>query len=127
MDYDDKDKELHPSSPLSPGPVPSPPSCQLPAPMLPVLLGDDSSNGSTNHMSSTCSCVDSIHSQRRMSLVTPATSSAAAITLAVNNTNTSNPQSASTTSISLPHCLYCVSQDPSIPLTLPASSHHCCW
>ena len=100
MDYDDDDEELHPTSPLSPGPVPSPPSRRLPAPMLPVLLGDDGSNGSTNHTSSTRSRVDSIHSHRRMSLVIAATPSAAATTLAANNTNTNNLKSATTTTTS---------------------------
>ena len=97
MNYDDEDEELHPASPLSPGPVPSPPSRRLPAPMLPVLLGDDGSNGSTNHTSSTRSRVDSIHSQRRISLVTAAISSAAPTTLAANNANANNPKSATTT------------------------------
>ena len=98
MDYDDDDEGLHPSSPLSPGSVPSPPSRRLPAPMLPVLLGDDGSNGSTNHTISTRSRVDSIHSQRKMSLVTAATPSTAATTLVANNNSTNIPNSITTTS-----------------------------
>lgn len=89
MDYDDDD-EHYPASPRSAlssspqqtrGLVPSPPSRRLPAPMLPVLLGDDGSIASTNHTrtSSTRSRVNSIHSQRKISLLTAAT---AATTLA---------------------------------------------
>jgi len=102
MHYDGDDDELHPPPPrpaLSSSPQhtwalgPSPSSRRLPAPMLPVLLGDDGSNTPTNHTSSTRSRVDSIHGQRKISLVTAAiaaTAATAATTLPANNSNSNN-------------------------------------